>query len=90
MAEHVTILAMDIVVNVRIDFTAKSENFLINLVKLDFYFNSFKTSSCGKEFTPCHFITCMNGGKCTMHENIPYCKCPNNRFIGTRCEIGIL
>jgi hypothetical protein len=31
----------------------------------------------------------MNGAKCTVKDDIPYCKCPSNRFIGTRCDIDL-
>lgn len=38
---------------------------------------------------PCDYLKCLNGGECAVEKNIPFCKCPNERFIGTRCEIDM-
>lgn len=39
--------------------------------------------------SPCDLMKCLNGGQCAVFKNVPYCKCPNTRFIGTRCKIDI-
>lgn len=44
--------------------------------------------SCEISQEPCDLMKCLNGGQCVVSNNVPSCKCPNDRFIGTRCEIG--
>jgi hypothetical protein len=48
----------------------------------------FKGEKCEELYNPCDLMDCQNGGKCVLNDNIPFCKCQINRFIGTRCEIG--
>jgi hypothetical protein len=34
-------------------------------------------------------MICENGGRCTQRDDIPTCKCPSSRYVGTRCEIDL-
>lgn len=34
-------------------------------------------------------MTCLNGGKCLVLNNLPQCQCTSSRYVGTRCEIDL-
>jgi hypothetical protein len=55
--------------------------------------SGYSGDKCDQPADPCEHIKCLNGGSCTISKSgiaptAPFCICPNNRFIGTRCEIG--
>ena len=50
---------------------------------------NFIFKSCHEPMHPCDHMKCLNTGECHVDgNNLPYCKCPSSRYIGTRCEIG--